>query len=269
MDQLAVDGGLPAAFARDGVVCVRSVLDASQVAAAAQAIDAVLASPGPYVQVASGADDPGAFTEDFCRWREIPEIEQLARHSRVPAVAAALMATPQVRFYHDHVLVKEGGTRQRTPWHQDQPYYNVDGHGVSAWIPVDPVPEDGGLELVAASHRGPWLMPRTFLRGEARWFPEGTLAELPDIEADRGAFDIRRFDLAPGDAIFFDFLTVHGAPGFRHQGRRRILSLRYLAADARYAPRRWVTSPPFDGLDAELAAGAAMDHPLFPVVWPA
>jgi ectoine hydroxylase-related dioxygenase (phytanoyl-CoA dioxygenase family) len=268
MKPVPVDNGLAAAYARDGVVCVRSVLDAGQVAAAARGIGAVLASPGPLAQVASGDDDPGAFTEDFCRWREIPEIEQLARHSRVPAIAAALMATSQVRFYHDHVLVKEGGTRQRTPWHQDQPYYNVDGRGVSAWIPVDPVPEAGCLELVARSHRGPWLMPRTFLRGEARWFPEGTLAELPDIEADRGSFDLRRFELAPGDAIFFDFLAVHGAPGFPYPGRRRVLSLRYLSAGARHAPRPWVTSPPYDGLDAELAAGAAMDHPLFPVVWP-
>ena len=264
-----VDGELVAAFARDGVVCVRSVLDPGEGAAAARGIDAVLARPGALAQVASGADDPGAFTEDFCRWREIPEIERLARYSRVPAVAAALLATPRVRFYHDHVLVKEGRTRQRTPWHQDQPYYNVDGRGVSAWIPVDPVPADGCLELVATSHRGPWLMPRTFLRGEARWFPEGTLADLPDIESDRAAFDIRRFELAPGDAIFFDFLTVHGAPGFRYDSRRRILSLRYLSAGARHAPRRWRTSPPFDGLEAELAAGAAMDHPLFPVVWPA
>ena len=264
-----VDGELVAAFARDGVVCVRSVLDPGEVVTAARGIDAVLARPGPLAQVASGAGDPGAFTEDFCRWREVPEIEQLARYSRVPAVAAALLATPQVRFYHDHVLVKEGRTRQRTPWHQDQPYYNVDGRGVSAWIPVDPVPADGCLELVATSHRGPWLMPRTVLRGEARWFPEGTLADLPDIESDRAAFDIRRFELAPGDAIFFDFLTVHGAPGFRYDSRRRILSLRYLSAGARHAPRRWRTSPPFDGLEAELAAGAAMDHPLFPVVWPA
>jgi ectoine hydroxylase-related dioxygenase (phytanoyl-CoA dioxygenase family) len=257
-----------AAFARDGVVCLRSVLGVEEVAAAASAIDAVLARPGPLAQVASSADDPGAFTEDFCRWREIPQIEQLARYSQVPALAAALMATPQARFYHDHVLVKEGGTRQRTPWHQDQPYYNVDGRGVSAWIAVDPVPEDGCLELVAGSHRGPWLMPRTFLHKEARWFPEGTLAELPDIETDRDAFVIRRFDLRPGDAIFFDFLTVHGAPGFRYQSRRRILSLRYLSADARHAPRTWRTSPPFDDLESGLPAGAAMDHPLFPVVWP-
>ncbi len=109
MDPLPAAGALAAAYDRDGVACVRSVLDAGQVAAAARGIEAVLASPGPLTQVASGADDPGAFTEDFCRWREIPEIEELARHSRVPAVAAALMAASQVRFYHDHVLVKEGG----------------------------------------------------------------------------------------------------------------------------------------------------------------
>jgi ectoine hydroxylase-related dioxygenase (phytanoyl-CoA dioxygenase family) len=257
------------AFARDGVACVRGVLDAGEVATAIRAIDAVLAEPGPLAQVASSVDDPGFFAEDFCRWQEVPEIEQLALHSRVPAIAAALMATPQVRFYHDHVLVKEGRTRQHTPWHQDQPYYNVDGRGISAWIPVDHIPEAGCLELVASSHRGPWLMPRTFLTNEARWFPEGTLSELPDVEADRESYDIRRFELEPGDAIFFDFLTVHGAPGFPFDSRRRILSLRYLSADARHAPRRWRTSPPFDGLDREIAAGAVMDNPLFPVAWPA
>jgi ectoine hydroxylase-related dioxygenase (phytanoyl-CoA dioxygenase family) len=268
MEPVLADEGSVAAFARDGVVCVRQVLSAREVAVAVDAIDAVLARPGPLAQVASGADDPGVFVEDFCRWTQIPQIEQLARHSRVPAVAAALLATGQLRFYHDHVLVKEAGTAQRTPWHQDQPYYNVDGCGVSAWIAVDPVPVDGSLELVAGSHRGPWLMPRTFLTKEARWFPEGSLAELPDIDADPRAFDIRRFALEPGDAIFFDFLTMHGAPGFPYPSRRRVLSLRYLAADARHAPRRWRTSPPFDGLESELPAGAAMDHPLFPVVWP-
>ena len=155
MERSLADGEVAAAFARDGVVCVRSVLDPAEVGVAAAAIDAVLASPGPLAQVASRPEDPGGFTEDFCRWQQVPGIERLARRSRVPAVAAAVMGTAQVRFYHDHVLVKEGGTRQRTPWHQDQPHYNVDGRGVSAWIPVDPVPEDGCLELVADSHCDP------------------------------------------------------------------------------------------------------------------
>ena len=110
---------LAEAFARDGVVCVRSAFDPGEVAAAAAAVEAVLASPGPLAQVASAPGDPGRFTEDFCRWQDIPGIEDLARHSRIPRLAAELMVTPQVRFYHDHVLVKEGGTSQRTPWHQD------------------------------------------------------------------------------------------------------------------------------------------------------
>src|SRR6266851_5622603 len=129
MREPVVSADLAEAFAADGVVCVRRVLDAAELVDAAAAIEGVLANPSPLAQVASGPGDPGAFTEDFCRWQQIPAIERLARHSRVPAIAAALMGTDQVRFYHDHVLVKEGGTRQRTPWHQDQPYYNVDGPG--------------------------------------------------------------------------------------------------------------------------------------------
>lgn len=64
--------------------------------------------------------------------------------------------------------MKEAGTRQRTPWHQDLPYYNVDGRlNVSMWCPVDPVPRESTLEFVAGSHddgtaRGPWYTPRTF-----------------------------------------------------------------------------------------------------------
>jgi ectoine hydroxylase-related dioxygenase (phytanoyl-CoA dioxygenase family) len=50
------------------------------------------------------------------------------------------MQSQTVRLYHDHLLVKEPGTRQRTLWHQAQPYYNVDGlQNISFWIPVDPI----------------------------------------------------------------------------------------------------------------------------------
>ena len=257
------------AYARDGVLIVRGLLTPEEIDLARQGIARILEAPSMLAQIASGIDDPGRFVEDFRRWQDINEIAALALHSAAPAVAGCLLNTPTVRLYHDHVLVKEGGTRQRTPWHQDQPYYNVDGHGTSAWIPVDRVPIAGCLELVAGSHHGPWKMPRTFLDGKAKWFPEGTLAELPDIDADRDAHDIRAGDLLPGDAIFFDFLTIHGAPGFPFAGRRRVLSLRYLAEDARHALRPWVTSPPFPELEGVLPDGAPMEHPLFPVVWTA
>ena len=33
----------------------------------------------------------------------------------------------RVRLFHDHLLVKEAGSAEPSPWHQDQPYYCVDG----------------------------------------------------------------------------------------------------------------------------------------------
>ncbi len=258
-----------AAFARDGAVKVAGLLSPADVETARAAVEEILARPGPLFIEASGPDDPGRFVEDFCRAGDIPALAELARGARIAAVAAELMGSTSVRFFHDHVLVKEPGTRQRTPWHQDQPYYNVDGRqNVSCWIPLDPVPAESSLEIVAGSHRGPWLMPRTFLDGAARWFPEGALAELPDIDADRRSRRILAWDLEPGDAVCFHFLAVHGAPGFPGLGRRRVLSLRYLGDDARHAPRSWRTSPDFPGLADELPAGAPMEHPLFPVNWP-
>ena len=98
------------------------------------------------------------------------------------------MQSRTVRLYHDHVLVKEPGTRQRTPWHQDQPYYNIEGmQNVSMWIPVDPVSRAATLEFVAGSHKGPWLMPHTFMDNQDKWFPECSLQDLPDVEVDRDA----------------------------------------------------------------------------------
>jgi ectoine hydroxylase-related dioxygenase (phytanoyl-CoA dioxygenase family) len=250
-------------FAADGAVCVRNAFTPGEVALAAEAIEAVLADLSTTAKRAS-ADDDGAFVEDFCRWADVPAIEQLARTSAAADIAAELTGAGTVRLYHDHVLVKEAGTRQRTPWHQDLPYYNVDGRQlVSMWMPVDPVPRESSLELVAGSHLGPWYLPRTFLDGQARWFPEGSLADLPDEPA---ADRVLAWDLEPGDAVFFHMLSLHAAPGFPGPGRRRVLSLRFLGDDAVHAPRAWDTSPPFPGLADELPAGAPMDHPLFPVL---
>ena len=70
-----------------------------------------------------------------------------------------------------------------------------------------------------------------------------------------------------GDAVFFNMLTVHGSGGVSGPNRRRVLSVRYLGDDMVHAPRRWTTSPPFDGLAAEIADGAPMEHRLFPMLW--
>ena len=254
-------------FRRDGAVRVRGAFTPDEVALVERGIERNLASPSERALVASRDDDAGRFVEDFCNWQRIPEYEQFIRRSQAASIAGQLMGTGQVRLYHDHMLVKEPGTRQRTPWHQDQPYYNVGGFdNCSMWLPVDPVDRASTVEFVAGSHRGPWLMPRTFMDDEAKWFPEGSLQELPDIEADRDAFEILAWELEPGDAVFFHMLTLHAAGGATR--RRRAFSVRFLGDDATHVPRPWKTSPEFPGLADELPADVPMEHELFPVLWP-
>jgi ectoine hydroxylase-related dioxygenase (phytanoyl-CoA dioxygenase family) len=259
---------LIAAFQRDGAVCIPQLFSAAELAELRAGIDLNLAHLSPRAKVASDPTDPGLFIEDFCNWQENSHYRRFIFDSALAETAGRLMQSSTSRLYHDHMLTKEPGTRQPTPWHQDQPYYNIEGRqNVSFWIPVDPVSRASTLEFIAGSHRGPWLMPRSFMDAQAKWFPEGSLADLPDIEAARDEFPILGWELQPGDAVCFHMLTLHAARGVEPGQRRRVFSVRFLGDDITHAPRRWTTSPEFPGLADELPAAAPMHHPLFPVLW--
>jgi ectoine hydroxylase-related dioxygenase (phytanoyl-CoA dioxygenase family) len=258
------------AFRRDGAVCVRQLLSPDEVALLREGIDANLAAPSPRAKVASRHGDPGFFIEDFCNWQGNAAYRRVIFESTLPAAAGWLTGSQQIRLYHDHMLTKEPLTRAPTPWHQDQPYYNVEGEmNVSMWIAVDPVRRYSTLEFVAGSHRGPWLMPRSFMDSQAKWFPEGSLADLPDIDTQRDRHRILGWEIEPGDVVCFHMLALHASAGVDGDRRRRVFSVRFLGDDMRHAPREWVTSPEFPGLAERLPAGAAMDDPLFPVLWTA
>ena len=255
-------------YAHWGAVVLRGVLNAEELCTLEQGIEHNLSNFSPLAQVASRADDPGRFIEDFCTWQSNAAYEQILRESSLPHIAAQLMQSNSARIYHDHLLVKEPGTQQPTPWHQDQPYYNVSGRqNVSFWIPVDPVSEASTLRFVAKSHQGTWYMPRTFRDQQAKWFPEGSLAELPPIETEPQNYPQLAWALEPGDCVAFQMLALHASSGVGPSQRRRVFSARYLGDDARHAIRQWRTSPPFEGLALRLPDGAEMSDDLFPRVW--
>ena len=243
MQAIRLDPEPIASFQRDGAVVIRNALAQDELITLERGIEANLASPGPLAAVASGNDDPGRFFEDFCNWQRIGEFERILRDSALPAIAAQLMRSATVRLYHDHTLVKEAATRQPTPWHQDQPYYNVDGtQNVSFWIPVDPVPRESTLEFLAGSHDGTWYMPRTFMNNEAKWFPEGSLADLPDMTS---AEHPQVLGWAHHNPVTWLPFTCRRCMPAREALRGDACSARYLGDDAVHAPRAWRTSPEF------------------------
>ena len=250
-------------FRRDGVAVLRGVLTPDELATLERGVERNLTDLSPLGMNATEPGRPGAFVEDFRNWDRIPEYAEAMASSRLPAIAAQLTGSRTIRLFHDHLLVKEAGTQDRSPWHQDQPYYPIDGgQTVSFWIPLDPVARPSTLEFVPGSHAGPWFMPRSFVKGTAMVFDEGALAEVPDVDADREGFGVTGWALEPGDAVAFNMLTLHAATG--SPTRRRAMSLRLVGDDVRWAPRPHRTSPPFPEVD--LPAGAPLDHPSFPVL---
>src|ERR1700761_5600014 len=161
LDSQAVGEADIEAFQRDGAVCLRRLISPGEIEMLRAGIDENLAHPSPRAKVASRPEDPGFFIEDFCNWQHNARYRRFIFETGLAEAAGQLMRSRTARLYHDHMLTKEPGTRQRTPWHQDQPYYNIEGRqNVSMWIPVDPVSLESTLEFIAGSHRGPWLMPR-------------------------------------------------------------------------------------------------------------
>ena len=263
-----------AAYARDGAVLLRGAVSPSELDLLTAGISQVLARPSPRHGIASARNDAGLFFEDFCRWRDVAPLEAFVRGTHLSRIAAELLGVPAVRLFHDHILVKEPGTAATTPFHQDEPYYDIEGPGVSFWLPVDPVAEEECLEVMPGTHLGPLFLPRTFLTKEAKWHAVGALPEVPDYGA-RPTAGALRWALAPGDAIAFSFRAVHGAPGVRAiASRRRVFSLRFVASEAVFVPRPWRTSPQLaDALtpgeeDARIP-GQPLRGPWFPTLFSA
>ena len=226
-------------------------------------------SPGPYTKEYEPEGSKGYFFGDYCNWARIPEYRDFVLHSPAAAMAARLMESRTARFFHEHVLVKEPETESRTPWHHDLPYYCIDGtQTVSFWTALDPVPRPICLELVVGSHRwGKSFLPKKFVGVDYEREGEA-LDTMPDIDARRGEFEIASFDMAPGDAIAFHFLTVHGAPGNASKSaRRRAFAHRWVGDDVRFKLRGGEVSPPFPEAHRRLRDGDPLQGPEFPLVW--
>ncbi|MBZ0128469.1 MAG: phytanoyl-CoA dioxygenase family protein [Rhodobacteraceae bacterium] len=252
-------------FQRDGAVMVPGVLT-GWMELLRDGIERNMAEPSQYAS--ENAVTEGRFFDDYVNWTRIPEFERIIRESPVAEVAARAMRSQTAQFFHDHVLVKEPGTPKPTPWHQDGPYYFVTGEQtVSFWIPAEKV-EAATLRFIAGSHRWDkpvrpvsWADDSDFYESGQEWI------EVPDPDSDPRDMRVLEWVMQPGDAVLFDFRTVHGARGNFTPSRRRALSLRWVGDDARYVQRPGRTSPPFPGHD--MREGQKLREDWFPVIWPA
>jgi ectoine hydroxylase-related dioxygenase (phytanoyl-CoA dioxygenase family) len=254
------------AYQTDGCAVLRGIFS-PWIEGLREGVEENIADPSARERTYRPDDGTAPFFQDFCNWDRIPGYKALVTESPMARIAARLMRSKSARIFHDHVLVKEPGTSVATPWHQDAPYYLVKGSmSVSFWVPLDPVPRERAIEFVAGSQAtGKEYRPDRF---DGTRLYEGDKSEpVPDIEADRAAFEIRGWAVEPGDAVVFNFRTLHGAPANDSTERRRVISVRWVGDDARFVRRLGRTSPAFPDLEYE--DGARFEAPEFPVLFPA
>lgn len=261
-------------YNRDGVIHISRAVDTEWVERMNAVIQAQLDNPSEWANDAHPGQKTDRLFTDRYQWRNNSEIRDYLFESGVARLVGQAMQSREVRFYFDHLLVKEPGTTTPTPWHQDVPYWPFKGKQIcSLWLALtDVTVAESAMEFVRGSHLdGKYYMPELFGDREnhpGAWAIEGAGEKVPDIEAHRENFDIVGWDMKAGDAVLFTAWLLHWAPGNSSQTTRRAaISTRWLGDDAVWFPHAGA-DPTVTQDDVSIEPGElAHDDDRFPLVW--
>ena len=258
-------------YQRDGVVCLRNVFSESWRAVALRGLERNLREPGRRAHNYSGGEGKPRFFQDACNWFRIPELQDYCFNSPAAAIAGTLMGSRRINLFFDNIMLKDPGANAPTPWHQDTPYWPVEGHQVcSLWMPLDPITPENRIEFVAGSHKwGKNFIPMDFFKpGKTVEIDRPDFEPIPNIDAQRDQYQFVSYDMQPGDCVVFHGHAVHGAPGNMTNRPRRAMITRWTGDDVRYAgDKHDKLGPPFPRCG--INPGDPMTCETFPLVWEA
>lgn len=171
-------------------------------------------------------------------WRDYDGFRKFTLHPKIGSIARQLAQVSRVRLFHDHALIKPGGTTSlATPWHQDLPYWPVNvpaGHPgpLSAWVAGDDVTTANGcMKFLPQSHKLPRIKP----------IPLGDRVDGLAIARQELGADVVdalpepvAMDMEAGGVTFHDGLLFHYACTNTTDKPRRALSIIFLPEGVTY-----------------------------------
>ena len=259
-------------YETDGAVCVRGAIDPDMAASVLANLDALIDDPDGdrWTTIRDGG------FSDRHLWPTMPWMYDLCAKSALPEIVGKLMRSHSARLYFDHIFVRDAGTQQSTPWHQDRPYWPFLGKQIaSAWIALTACEKNASaLKFVRGSHaEGRIYRPIPFGNdgGSSEFLDNNASLEMmPDIDAAPDKYEILCWDVEPGDVIVFGGDVIHGASDNTSSGNRRAaLSIRYVGDDARWDPRPGTDPMVNDEMVSFGAGEPPHDDKWFPPVWSA
>lgn len=264
------------AYAEDGVVCLRQVIDESWIETLRAGVERNMAEPSERGRLWNRSDNGQTTFYDSQYWQTIDEYRSFVFESPIARLAGEVMGCSSVNFFFDAIFTRTVGTQFRTPFHQDEPYWSVEGFDCSsAWMPLDPVEQRSALEFVRGSHRRTdRYRQQNFgaLTGDDRdqvAFDAGAVP-FPDIEGERDRYEILSWDMEPGDVAIFNARMIHGGSGLLAEDRAlRVFNTQWLGDDVRVRFRETGMDPDHQAVMTEhgLTEGDRVGGDLYPELW--
>lgn len=263
-------------FSTDGVVCLRNVIGHEWIERLLAGVEHTLANPSPRSRLWHRDEMGRESRYDSQVWRTLPQYSDFVLQSPLARIAGELMGSDRVNFFFDAMFVRSPGTPFRTPFHQDEPFWSVEGFQTcSSWMPLVPVAKTSCLEIVRGSHRWPeHFQQENFgaMTGDERdqvSFGDDAVP-FPDIEGNRDDYDIASWDMEPGDVIVFNGRSIHGGSGNLAEGRElKVFNTKWTGDDVRVIFRSTGMDPDHSEAMTKvgLAPGDQLGTDLYPEVW--
>jgi len=226
-EERVLDAGTCEGFRRRGHALIRELASLDEISAWRPEILRVCERMRYETRPLEERDTYGkAFLQYWGLSDEDATVRRFSLARRFGRIAADLMGVDGVRLYHDQALLKEPGGGP-TPFHQDQYYWPIDTvDTVTMWMPLVDVPSEvGSMTFVDGSHREGMLGKFEISDESERFF--GAMVR------ERGLATHTYGAMAAGDATFHAGWTMHGAPPNPGSSLREVMTIIYVAADAK------------------------------------
>jgi ectoine hydroxylase-related dioxygenase (phytanoyl-CoA dioxygenase family) len=270
-----------ASYHRDGVVLLPGMFDDDWIDLLKRGLIANCDNPTRRSRVWDRDVSGRTMFYDSQAWQRIDEYRQFIFDSPAAQIAAEVMTSTQVNFYFDAVFVRSAGSQFATPWHQDEPYWSVDGYDTcTIWMPLVPVKSENALAYVPGSHR---LDSVFYQYNFGSLNPDGKTGvdqvdfssvadlEFPDINADPESFGVVSWDMQAGDCVAFNSRIMHGGSGKLDEvSELRVFTTKWLGDDVRIKFRDCGMDPDHSTVMTEqgLKPGDRPGSDLYPRIWP-
>ena len=267
-------------YHRDGVLLLKGMFDKNWIELLNKGLDANCKSPTERSRIWNKDASGHTMFYDTLAWREIEEYKKFIFNSPAAQICGQLMKAKAVHYFFDAVFVRSPGTKFETPWHQDEPYWSIEGYDAcTLWMPLVPVKQKNCLSFVPGSHRLKTvfkqynfgdLNPVRKKNVDQVDFSDIAEQELPDINSDPKRFGVVSWDMQPGDCIVFNGRTMHGGSGKLDDDRElRVFTTKWAGDDIRIKFRDYGMDPDHsvEMKEKGLKSGDCLGTNMYPRIW--